>query len=236
MKKIIFAVASLLCCVYAYSQSVDGLAYGSFHSKEAIRAALPSAVEINGTDGSQVFKVGNSTFGFDFTGAYESTDGRFVSVDICDEDHVVKFPLGEFKVGDNLEKLLYRRGDMEFVNTPDKICRLSYYNKGGNKVSVMIKYDDDKVIREIRDLSIGEKKKKDASATKYGFYNAVPVVETSGITLNAGDPLSRLLDINVDIEFSSYGNGVCKISSSKLRVQYLIRYDTNYTIKEILLL
>lgn len=235
MKKFTLTAVSVLAAGFvATAQSVDGLEYGSYYSKGDITSILHRTQESVSDNGFLVFKSGKSTFSFDFTSAYESVDGRFVGIDICDAGHVVKLPLGEFKVGDTLEQLLYFRGDMEFLAFEGNLCRLSCLNKGGKKVSVMLEYDDNMVITRIREMAVSGK--KDGKADKKGkFFNAVPVVETAGINIQAGDPLSKLLTLEVDIEFSPYGNGICCITNERLHEAYLIRYDMQHIVKEILL-
>lgn len=233
MKKAILILAGTLLALSVSAQSVNGLNYGGFYTQEEISTAFGAQTGVDPTN-SQVLKFGGSSFIFDIANPTEDGKIRLLGVDIRDARHVVKFPLGEFKVGDPLTKILYLRGDLEIVGQPENTCRLSYYNKNDRKVCVTLELDAEKNIKAIYDLSVGGKK----PATKERvsrFYEALPIVETAGVELKAGDTLDKLLGANVNIEFSSYGNGICRIYNEKVQEQYLVRYDLDHIIKEILL-
>ena len=234
MKKLFLSAALAITGLSAAAQSVDGLEYGAYYQKQEITAALGDAQESGQDPAHLTFRCGASSFSFDFSAQNADGAGRFVAVDILDAAHTVRFPLGEFKVGDSLKKLLYLRGDLEFLAFEDKLCRLSYIDMNGKKVSVMLEYDDDNIITHIRDLTIGGRK-PDTGSRKGKFFNAIPITEVAGTSVRAGEPLERLLDLEVDVEFSPYGNGICRIWNDRMHEQYLVRYDLDHIIKEILL-
>lgn len=233
MKKIVSTFLFALPCLAMAAQSVDGLEIGSYYSKDAVYTVLNHAKELTADNGQQLFISGTSSFYFDFTGAYESNDGRFASADVRDDSHVVKFPFGEFKVGDNLEKLLKLRADLDIAGRQSGECVISYTKRSGVRMSATVRYIEGFVITEITDFRLDKVKKQDMK--QGSFYNAVSSVVVSDSSLEMGFPLSTLLRFGVNVTFSSYPNGVCLISTGDRHpVQYLVRYDMNFIVREIL--
>lgn len=233
MKKITFSILCILFSIAVSAQSVDGLELGSYYSKDQIHVALSHALESTADNGMQVFTCAGSRFYFDFTGAYESNDGLFADAEILDADHTVKFPFGTFKVGDPLVCLLHFRASVQMMNAGESSCILSYL-KGNRKLTALVRYDGKKKIVGIKDF--GSEKTKKAERTEIGhFYNAVPSVRVGAEFVAAGDTLDKLLALNADVEFNDLPNGICKITTGGHKpAKYLVRYDLNHIVKEIL--
>lgn len=233
MKKIFSTLLLALPCLTLAAQSVDGLEIGSYYSKGAIYTSLHHAKELTAENGQQLFISGMSSFYFDFTGAFESGEGRFASAVIKDNNHVVKFPFGEFTVGDGLDKLLKLRADIAVSGRQSGECTVSYTKRSGVRMSTKVKFNEGFIITEITDFRLDKVKKQDMQ--QGNFYNAVSSVVVSGNSLEMGFPLATLLRFGVDVTFSQYPNGVCLISTGgRHPVQYLVRYDMNYIVREIL--
>lgn len=233
MKKIIATLLLALPCLAVAAQSVNGLEIGSYYDKGSIYTALNHAKELTAENGQQLFISGTSSFFFDFTGAYESNDGRFASADVRDASHIVKFPFGEFQVGDGLDKLLKLRADISVSGRQSGECTVSYTKRSGVRMSAQVRFNEGFIITEITDFRLDKVKKQDMQ--QGNFYNAVSSVVVSGNSLEMGFPLATLLRFGVDVTFSQYPNGVCLISTGgRHPVQYLVRYDMNYIVREIL--
>lgn len=233
MKKIFSTLLLALPCLTLAAQSVDGLEIGSYYSKDAVYTVLNHAKELTADNGQQLFISGMSSFYFDFTGAFESGEGRFASAVIKDNNHVVKFPFGEFTVGEGLDKLLKLRADIAVSGRQSGECTVSYTKRSGVRMSANVRFNEGFIITEITDFRLDKVKKQDMK--QGNFYDAVSSVVVSGNSLEMGFPLSTLLRFGVDVTFSQYPNGVCLISTGgRHPVQYLVRYDMNYIVREIL--
>lgn len=234
MKKIFSTLLLALTCVAMTAQSIDGLELGSYYGKGAVYSALHHAKELTAENGQQLFISGMSSFYFDFTGAFESGEGRFASAVVLDGTHVVKFPFGEFRVGENLGKLLDLRADLDIVGRNEGECVISYTKRSGVRMSALVKFNEGFVITEISQFRL-DKVKKASDPKKNEFYNAVSSVVIAGNSLEMGFSLSTLLKFGMNVIFTSYPNGVCLISTGgRTPVQYLVRYDMNHIVREIL--
>ena len=233
MKKTVVSIICSLFAVMAAAQSVNGLELGSYYSKDMIHALLSRALESTADDGMFVFTSGESKFYFDFTGAFESNDGRFVDAAVYDPDHIVEFPFGEFRVGDSLTRLLYLRANVQMVDTEESFCTVSYV-KGTRKMAVRIELDEEMNVAGALNFTAG-KVEKDVRMERGPFYAAVPSVRVGTVVIKAGDPLSKLLTLHADVNFTGLHNGVCKITTGGWKpVSYLVRYDLDHIVKEIL--
>lgn len=234
MKKMLLTTLAVLSGLYASAQSIDGLEFGSYYSIDEIRSSLSGASESSDKKGSSVFTKGMSSFFFDFTGAEEGEEGRLVNATVCDEGHSVKFPFGTFHVGDSLEKLLFGRADLDFAGYAANTCMMSSAAGSDRSAQAAIKYNTDRRITEIYGIGTGER--KIAKSFDARFFNSVQNAEIAGVALHAGDSLTKLLSMKVDIVFSPYGNGVCCVTADGIfrSSSYLIRYDNNHIVKEIL--
>lgn len=225
MKRILLASLCLGFAVSVSAQTVNGLSYGSGYTDEEIVSAIgrPDSIEDKGNSVTYVY--GKCRYTFD--------NGRFVDAKIADGTSAVGIPNGSFKVGDNLSSLIAIRADLKFVGFPEGLCRLEYVNDEGRVVQMFIKYDGDRNIVEISSFTVAGKKVR-TGAGDSRFFDALPSVETPYLKLSSGDPLDKILSFTLDVEFSSYGNGICLISNKNHHEQYLIRYDLDLVIKEIL--
>lgn len=238
MKKTVLSVVCIMMgIISASAQSIDGFEMGSYYSPSQISDALHHSRQVNSDNGYQMYISGNSSFSFDFTGAFESNDGRFAAADICDDSHVVKFPFGEFKVGDSLADLLHLRANLTFSGYKGNVCEVAYVNQKGHKISALVQFGSGKVITEIYQFSTENlKKQKKEETQRNAFYAASSEIDIDGNTLEAGNSIDRILTLGVDVEFNGLGNGICKIIVPTLwgKKEYLVRYGMDTYIKEIL--
>lgn len=234
MRKMFLTALAVLSWLYASAQSIDGLEFGSYYSINEIRARLSGASESSDKKGNSVFTEGVSSFFFDFTGAAGAEEGRLVNATVCDEKHTLKFPFGTFRVGDSLEKLLFGRADLDFAGYAANTCMMSSAAGSDRSAQATIKYNTERRITEIYGIGAGER--KSAKGFDARFFNSVQSAEIAGVALHVGDPLTKLLSMKVDIVFSPYGNGICCVTADGIfrSSSYLVRYDNNHIVKEIL--
>lgn len=237
MKRTVLSVICLMYGLIAAAQSVDGFELGSYYSHSQILSSLRHARTVSADNGYQIFISGNSSLSFDFTGAYESNDGRFADADICDANHIVEFPFGQFKVGDSLVSLLQKRAGFTFSGYDANVCQISYTVKG-NRTSVLLQFGAGQIITEISGFVAEKVKKEKADTPRSGFYNAVTEIDVNGNALSAGNSIAKLLELGLDVDFTGLGNGLCKITfnDGKGEKSYLVRYGMDHIIKEMLAL
>lgn len=219
---------AVLCAASAFSlpaQTVNGLSYGATYTDAEVISAMgrPDNCENKGT--GVIYTYGKCRYTFD--------NGRFVDAKIGDASGVVGVPNGTFKVGDNLSALIAMRADLKFVSFPEGLCRMEYVNEDGRISQMFIKYDADRNIVEMSSFTVAGKKVRTGTGESK-FFDALKSVETPFFKLSEGDSLDSILKFRLDVEFSSYGNGICLISNKLQHEQYLLRYDLDLTIKEIL--
>lgn len=221
--------------IAALAQSVDGFQLGSYYSNSQILSMLRRARTVNADNGYQIFISGNSSFSFDFTGAYESNDGRFVDVDICDANHVLEFPFGSFRVGDKLSSLFMKRAGFVFSGYDSNVCQI-YYTARSSKNSILLQFGAGQAITEISGFTSEKVKKEKNDVARSGFFNSVTEIDVNGENLSAGNSVGRILELRLDVDFTGFGNGICKISftSGNKEKSYLVRYGMDGIIKEIL--
>lgn len=211
---IAFSVLQAMLFVTLPAQTLNGLKYGEYYSKDQIVAAFGTPEQ-----------YGDNQYAFD-------ASGRLVGADIKDDKCVVGLVTGKFKVGDDLKHMLYIRADIEKVGEVPGVCRVRYM-ENGRSVIFYLNLDENNVIREISRFEIvRNKERQDMGDSR--FFQSIPSVKTTIVDLRAGDLLEYVLDCEVDVEFTGYGNGICRIHNDKRREQYLLRYDMNHVIREIL--
>lgn len=214
MKRALILAFFLSFSVTLSAQTLNGLKYGEYYSKEQVAAAFGAPEQ-----------YGENQYGFD-------ASGRLVSADIKDDKCVVGLATGKFKVGDDLKHMLYIRADIERVGEMPGVCRIRYMEKE-RSVIFYLYMDSDNVIQEISRFEIVRtKERQDMGDSR--FFQSIPSVKTTIVDLRVGDLLEYVLDCDVDVEFTGYGNGICRIHNDKRREQYLLRYDLNHVIREIL--
>lgn len=234
MKKTIISIVCSLFAFSAIAQSICGLELGSYYSKDQVHVALSRALESTDDNGMFVFTCGQSKFYFDFTGGFESTDGRFADAEVYDPNQIVKFPFGEFKVGDPLTRLLYLRANIQLLDAGESTAILSYV-KGVRRLAASVKFDGEMELTEIRNFVSEKIKKAEKAEVRNPFYAAVPSVRVGTVVIKAGDPLSKLLSLNANIDFNGRPNGVCRVVTGGWKpASYLVRYNLDHVIKEIL--
>lgn len=225
MKRILLSVLCLASAAAVTGQTLNGLSYGSGYSDEEIVSALGAPDSRESKDGSVTYNYGKCRYTFD--------SGRFVDAKLGDGSCTVSVPNGSFRVGDNLSSLVAIRADLKFVGFPEGLCRMEYVNGEGRVAQMFIKYDADRNIVEISSFTVAGKKIR-AGLGEFRFFDAIPSIETPYVNLSSGEKLDRILVFGFDVEFSSYGNGICLISNKDHHEQYLLRYDLDLVIKEIL--
>lgn len=225
MKRTLITVLCLGFFTGVYAQTVNGLSYGSSYTQDEIVSVMgePDSCEDKGN--SLTYIYGHCRYTFD--------NGRFVDARIGDGQGIVSIPNGSFRVGDSLCSLIGIRADMKFADFPDGLCRVEYVNEEGRTVQMFIKYDKDLNIEEISSFTVAGKKVWKGTGN-LRFFDAIPSIETPYMKLSSGEKLDCILLFDLDVEFSSYGNGICLVSNESHHEKYLIRYDLNLIIKEIL--
>lgn len=225
MKRILLIVLFLASAAAVSAQTLNGLSYGFFYSDGDIVSALGTPDSCENKGDNVIYTYGKCQYTFD--------KGRLVDVKIGDDACAVGIPNGSFKVGDNLSALVAIRADMKFVGFPEGLCRMEYVNGEGRVVQMFIKFDNDKNIVEISSFTVSGKKVRTGTGDAK-FFSAIPSIETPYVSLSSGESLDRILAFGYDVEFSSYGNGICLISNKNYHESYLLRYDLDLVIKEIL--
>lgn len=224
MKRYTLTAFCILMCTLAGAQTFGGLEFGTSYQEDRIFEALGTPVSSETLNSSVTYSYGESSYTFD--------NGRFVDARIKGEGSV-GLPGGTLAIGDDLSKLIAMRVDLAFVDYPEGMCRLQYPNGEGRMVQFIVKYDADRKITSMNSFSTVAPKERIASTGAH-FYESMRSIETSCISICAGDSLEEVLSFRVDVEFSPYGNGVCRIVNSKRHEQYLLRYDLDRKVREIL--
>lgn len=209
-----FSVFLTMLSATLSAQTLNGLKYGEYYSEDQVVAAFGTPEQ-----------YGQNQYAFD-------PSGRLVGADIKDDKCVVGLVTGKFKVGDDLKHMLYIRADIERVGEVPGVCRVRYTEKG-RSVIFYLYLDENNVIREISRFEIvRSKERQDMGDSR--FFQSIPAVKTTVVDLRVGDLLKYVLDYEMDVEFTGYGNGICRIHNDKRREQYLLRYDMDHIIREIL--
>ena len=211
---VLAVIPTILLPAAMSAQTLNGLKYGEYYTKDQAAAALGAPEQ-----------YGYNQYAFD-------ASGRLVGADIKNDKCVVGLVTGSFKVGDDLKHMLYIRADIEKVGEVPGVCRVRYM-ENGRSVIFYLNLDENNVIREISRFEIvRNKERQDMGDSR--FFQSIPSVKTTIVDLRVGDLLEYVLDCEVDVEFTGYGNGICRIHNDKRREQYLLRYDMDHVIREIL--
>lgn len=211
---VLAVIPAILLPAAMSAQTLNGLKYGEYYSNDQVAEALGAPEQ-----------YGDNQYAFD-------ASGRLVGADIKDDKCVVGLVTGKFKVGDDLKHMLYIRADIEKVGELPGVCCVRYTEKG-RSVIFYLYLDENNVIREISRFGIVRgKERQDMGDSR--FFQSIPSVKTAVVDLRVGDLLEYVLDYEMDVEFTGYGNGICRIHNDKRREQYLLRYDMDHVIREIL--
>lgn len=225
MKRFSATVICAFLCILAGAQTFKGLDFGASYQEESIFEAMGTPDSSEASGATVTYRYGECSYTFD--------NGRFVDASISGSGCSVETVNGILSVGDNVSKLLALRIDLEFVEYPEGMCRLSYPAEDGRTVQFFVKYDADRAVTSMNGFTIVAPKERTSMAGIH-FYESIPSVETPYFHIASGDKLEDVLAFKLDIEFSSYGNGICRVYNKRQHEQYLVRYDLDRSIREIL--
>jgi len=252
-----FTVVVATLCYPLTAQTVSGLKYREYYSKDEIINTLgePDRYECFGEyeNAYLVFVYGENKFSFDFpypnpqyeevtvdnTTGYKfvwsendkpfiTEKGRFTQVILKNPGSMIEFPSCCIRVGDSFDRLLRQRIGLQTLGKTDHYCAVKVFSEE-SYIGLGIKYGSIPIVEELTGFW------DDYPPMDLNFETAKSVdsVRFGSTRLSVGDTLHFNLQIS-DIEFHSQEPDICRVRRHEdTWVTYRMKYDEKFIIRKI---